>query len=138
MDVSMQIPADVQVRTHPGLLRVVLQNLLENAVGHGLTGGCIRIALKSESATRFCLCIGNTVRGLTSEDVPHLFERFWRKDPARSAAVHHGLGLSLAQACARSLGYDLTAALTGEDKGLLVFRLCWETEGASSFHHLRA
>ncbi len=138
MDVSLHLSGDVQLPTHAGLLRMVVQNLLTNAVEHGVAGGRIRIEMKPEPDSRFCLCVGNTVRGLKVEDIPHLFERFWRKDPARSAAGHHGLGLSLAQACAQALGYDLTAALEEGDGEFLTFRLCGEQTGnASSFHHLR-
>ena len=51
------------------------------------------------------------VESLPANDLPHLFERIWRKDPARSAAQHSGLGLALAKSCADALGMSLTAAM---------------------------
>ena len=48
---------------------------------------------------------------MAPEDVPHLFDRFWRKDPARSSQLHSGLGLAVAKAYAQSLGMTLRAEL---------------------------
>jgi two-component system sensor histidine kinase QseC len=55
--------------------------------------------------------ISNVNRSLVAEDVPHLFERFWQKDAARSSTIHYGLGLPLARAYAHSLGIKLDAEL---------------------------
>lgn len=49
--------------------------------------------------------------GLAAEDIPKLFQRFWRKDAARSSSEHSGLGLSLAEAFAGALGMTLRAEL---------------------------
>jgi signal transduction histidine kinase len=58
--------------------------------------------------------VTNPVEKVRPEDVPHLFERFWRKDAARSGGEHAGLGLSLARAFANSLGFTLSAAFEGD------------------------
>lgn len=50
-------------------------------------------------------------RAVTPDDVPKLFDRFWRRDRARSGSDHSGLGLSLARAFALALGYRLSATL---------------------------
>jgi two-component system sensor histidine kinase QseC len=55
--------------------------------------------------------VSNPTDTLTPEDLPHMFERFWRKDPARSDSGHAGLGLSLAQALIARLGHDIQVAL---------------------------
>jgi len=61
---------------------------------------------------------------LTPEDLPHLFERFWRKDPARSSQLNSGLGLALAKAYAQSLGMKLQAGLNHAE---IVFTLSGAT-----------
>ncbi len=65
---------------------------------------------------RFRLIVTNTTDGLTEEDVTHLFERFWRKESARSGTGHSGLGLSLAGTFAQVLGCQLTAALNNRSQ----------------------
>jgi len=55
--------------------------------------------------------VANPVDRLAAEDLPCLFDRFWRKDAARSGTTHAGLGLSLSRAFAIRLGYALAASL---------------------------
>jgi two-component system sensor histidine kinase QseC len=57
------------------------------------------------------LRVANSDRTLASEDVPKIFEPFWRKDAARSDGKHSGLGLSLVAEYARILGLRVTADL---------------------------
>ena len=66
------------------------------------------------------LLISNPSNGLAPDDIPHLFERLWQKDAARSSPDHCGLGLALAKAYAESLGLKLDAAL---DRGEIIFAL---------------
>lgn len=100
-------PVDVQFavtgtwRTDPTLLRLIVANLLTNAAEY--TTGTIRV-----TGTDRQLEVTNSVTGLTPEDLPRLFERFWRKDAARTNG-HSGLGLVLAQSAATALGLQLTA-----------------------------
>ena len=47
---------------------------------------------------------------ITAEDLPHLFQRFWRKDAARTGA-RSGLGLALASAFADAMGLEIKAEL---------------------------
>jgi two-component system sensor histidine kinase QseC len=91
-------------QTDPALLRLIVANLLANAVEYTPARGQLRIV-----GTDASLEIANTVTGLTPEELPHLFERFWRKDAARADAGHSGLGLAVAQSAAAALGLQLTA-----------------------------
>ncbi len=49
----------------------------------------------------------NSNDSLTGDDLPHLLELLWRKDPARSEGSHSGQGLVLTEAFARILGMDI-------------------------------
>ena len=78
------------------LERVVL-NLLDNAIKFTPAGGRIVVAV-SQADTEARLTVRDTGIGIDPASVPHIFEPFFRADPARSADVEGaGLGLSLVQ-----------------------------------------
>lgn len=115
------LPDTLVLETNPSLFRVILANLLANAVEYCPPGGKLDIIGGSEGG-RFRLIIGNTVGEVKPDDLSHMFERFWRHDPARAEGGHAGLGLPLVQTCARILGLELSSSLeTPENR--LVFEL---------------
>jgi len=129
LDYSCTIPADAVIRTDAALLRSILTNLLDNAVEYTPAGGIVRVEWTADAEARvkdaraggrFELRIANTVANLDADDVTKLFDRFWRKDPARSGNEHSGLGLSLARAYARVLGFEIDAELEGGGSRLAV------------------
>jgi signal transduction histidine kinase len=74
--------------------------LLDNALQHTPAGGSITVTgTLTESAVE--IAVADTGDGIASEDLPHVFDRFWRADPSRvrddSWAGSTGLGLSIAQ-----------------------------------------
>jgi two-component system sensor histidine kinase QseC len=113
LTIDAKIPPEMEIRTEPARLRSILTNLLNNAVEYSRPGGTVQIQGEGGNG-RFALSVINPVENLSPEDVPHLFERFWRKDAARSGGEHSGLGLSLARAFANSLGFTLSAAFEGD------------------------
>lgn len=76
-------------------LRIILRNLMENAVTYAEAGGWIRIASRmqdGETVVQFT----NSGCQVAAVDVHRVFERFWRGDPARTGdGSHCGLGLAL-------------------------------------------
>jgi two-component system sensor histidine kinase QseC len=124
---SFDIPPGAHIETDPTLLRGILLNLLANAVDYTPPGGTVRCAFRRRNG-HFTLSVTNTVDNLEPADLPRLFERFWRKDTARSDAGHAGLGLSLAQSFAELLGLDLRAELNGGTE------LRLQLEGRKSSH----
>ena len=112
------------VAADPALLRSILANLFDNAVDYTPAGGEITVAGDAAGGLRLANPAGN----LTAEDAARLFERFWRKEAARSGGEHAGLGLSLARIFAAAMGWRLSATL---EAGQLVFRLGPAPTGAS-------
>lgn len=112
LTVQLNVPVEARVETDPTLFRGILLNLLGNAVDYTPARGMIRIAFLEESGG-FNLSVTNTVDNLESADLPKLFQRFWRKDRARSDGEHTGLGLSLVKSFAELLGFELAASLNG-------------------------
>ncbi len=112
MTLRLEIPEGLAAVTDREKLALLLSNLFSNAVAHGSPGGTVSCsgALDGE---RFVLRVGNPTDSLAPEDLPRIFDRFWRKDPARSGGRHAGLGLSLVSALCDLLGLGKEARLEG-------------------------
>jgi signal transduction histidine kinase/serine/threonine protein kinase len=81
------------VNGDPDRLQQVAWNLLSNAVKFTPAGGQITVRLDACEATAE-LRVTDTGQGITSESLPHVFERFWQQD-ASTTRAHSGLGLGL-------------------------------------------
>ncbi len=100
----------VRVSADPTLLRSILDNVLENAVEYSSVPGNLRISIKA-GIGETVLSVENSCSNLAAADVPQLFERFWRKEAARTGGQHVGLGLPLARVFAAAMGWKLSAAM---------------------------
>ena len=78
-------------------LNQVLSNLISNALRHTPKGGKISIETEAgsnpERSVR--IIVKDTGAGIASEDLPFIFDRFWRADKSRSERTHTGLGLAI-------------------------------------------
>lgn len=110
LSVEFHVPPQTIVHSDRTLLLAIAANLLSNAVQYTTRGGKIRCDVTGEEETTR-LVIGNDNESLAADDLPHLFEPFWRKDTSRSDSHHSGLGLSLVQAYAKHLGASVEASL---------------------------
>jgi signal transduction histidine kinase len=91
---------DVVIESDPRRLEGIVSNLVGNALEHGGDGVAVRVARDGNGAFVEVVDGG---RGIPPEHLPHLFERFYKADPARSSGGT-GLGLAIAQENARLLG----------------------------------
>ena len=79
----------------PGEIHQILYNLMENAVKYNRRGGFVRVSVDMGEETSTITVEDNGI-GIPTEDLPRVFERFYRVDKARSrAAGGTGLGLSI-------------------------------------------
>jgi two-component system OmpR family sensor kinase len=79
-------------------LAQVVSNLVSNAICHNRPGGIVHVKVTSEPGGAI-LSVRDIGPGIASEDLPHIFDRFYRSDKARSGtAGHAGLGLAIAKA----------------------------------------
>ncbi len=90
------------------MIQRMISNLLDNSVKYTPKGGDIHVAAHSDKRQLIHISIKDTGLGISPEDLPHIFERFYRCDPSRSLPGT-GLGLSFARAIARAHGGDITA-----------------------------
>ena len=105
---EISVPPALAVRSDRALLGVVLDNLFGNAAEYAMAGTPFRVSA-TPSAGSVTVHFRNRTEDLNEEDAAHLFERFWRKDAARTDGRHHGLGLALAREFAVLIGGELTA-----------------------------
>jgi len=95
------------VRGDADQLRRLLFNLLDNAIKFTPASGTIRVGLERADG-HACLTVEDTGVGIPSEHIPHVFERFYRVDPARGQeAEGTGLGLAICRSIAEAHGGDL-------------------------------
>ena len=85
-----------------GRLQRAIANLIDNAVKYTPRGGTILLSAK-ENDSHAILTVEDTGMGIQAEDLPHIFERFYRGDRSRTTPGS-GLGLSLAEAFVRAHG----------------------------------
>jgi two-component system phosphate regulon sensor histidine kinase PhoR len=94
ISVTLDCPS-IQLLADRSRLSTALSNLIDNAIHYNKTGGEIRISGRKNDGT-FELVIADTGEGIPSEDLPRIFERFYRVDKARSReSGGTGLGLSI-------------------------------------------
>lgn len=94
---DVQIADSCEMFADPGKLSQVCYNIIENAIKYTPDGGTITVKLK-KSGRDAVLEISDTGVGIPPEDQPHVFDRFYRVDKARSRDTGGtGLGLSIVQ-----------------------------------------
>ncbi|ANZ41851.1 hypothetical protein BBK82_43900 [Lentzea guizhouensis] len=117
-EVDLRELFDQLVAAHPGLvatgggvvhadpvrLRQVLTNLVTNAVRHTPAGGTVALSVVDGRIT-----VSDTGSGIAAEDLPHVFDRFWRADPSRARDTGgSGLGLAIVHALVSAHGGTIT------------------------------
>ncbi|GAC1391249.1 MAG: ATP-binding protein [Ktedonobacteraceae bacterium] len=96
-NITIQIQADASVIVLGDEARLIqaLINLLDNAIIYTNAGGQVTITVEKKDAAA-CITIRDTGIGIAPEHIPHLFERFYRVDPARVRTDGNNSGLGLA------------------------------------------
>ena len=110
-------------------LEQVLGNLLTNALRHTPADGWVTVAAHEEPGW-VRLVVTDTGEGITPEQLPHIFERFYRGDAARTRDLRgSGIGLTIARGIAAAHGGTLTARSDGPGRGS-TFELSLPLRGA--------
>jgi signal transduction histidine kinase len=98
VDISDSLPP---ILADPQRLAQVLGNLVTNALRYTPPGGQVTLRAAPDPEGGIRVQVADTGAGISPEDLPRIFDRFWRGDPARSREMGAGSGLGLA--IARSL-----------------------------------
>lgn len=100
---SMRIEGDLNLAVDERLIKRALSNLLGNAIRYAQQGSELRVHIAQQADGRAQLWVENTGPTVPPEQLPRLFDRFYRADASRCEVErpHHGLGLSIVAAIAR-------------------------------------
>jgi len=115
VDRTLQLGHAVSV--DPALVARVVGHLLDNAVKHTPLGGRIHVGVGDGASGMVRLVVTNSGPPIAPEDLPHLFEPFYRADPARARTNGGGAGLGLAMVAAIAQLHDGTARVAADPAG---------------------
>lgn len=118
---SFEAPGEVRVRGDAGRLRQLLLILLDNALKFTPDSGCIAVKI-TRQGEQARVQVQDNGPGIASADLPHLFERFYRADKARSGGGT-GLGLAIGRWIAEAHGGRIAAANAPEGGALFTVTL---------------
>jgi two-component system sensor histidine kinase BaeS len=94
----------------PERMGQVITNLLGNAIEYSRESGEVRITGQKQNGT-VILSVSNTGPGIAPDDLPRIFERFYRADKSRTGnGSHTGLGLAISKAIVEAHGGTIEAA----------------------------
>lgn len=105
-----RIGKDLHVESDKDKLTLILINILSNAVSYSSEHSAILVEAQ-ETEAGIAVAVSNLTVDLTERDLSLMFERFWRKDQARTGGHHAGLGLSLVKALADVLNLRINPLL---------------------------
>jgi heavy metal sensor kinase len=108
----------VEVEADPSRLKQLVVNLLDNAIKYTPEGGNVSISVMRRD-DHAVLEVADSGLGISADDLPHVFERFYRADKARSRQMGGtGLGLSIVRSICLAHGGQITVNST-EGRGSL-------------------
>lgn len=101
----------------------VITNLVANAIHYNRDGGEVRVGTRAEG-THAVLEVVDNGRGIAAKDLPHVFDRFYRADQARSwSEGHSGLGLAICKSIVEAHGGTITVVSTEGEGATFAVRL---------------
>lgn len=113
-----EVMVNGRLRADPDLLTQALHNLIDNALKYTPPGGGVTLRVAQAGKT-VRIAVTNTGEGIAAEDLPYIFERFYRGDKSRSrSSGGAGIGLSIVKEVARVHGGEVGATSEGGETTL--------------------
>jgi len=111
IDLRCEAAAGVSIKGDISMIQRMIANLIDNAVKYTPPGGKVDVATRSDKEGRVVISVQDTGAGISADDLPYIFDRFFRCDPSRSTSGF-GLGLSLVKAVAEAHSGRVTVSST--------------------------
>lgn len=109
IEINLEMHDDISIRADSLKLQQVIYNVIDNAIKYTPRGGTVDTSL-ARSGKRAVIRIADTGIGIPAADLPHIFDRFYRVDKARSRATGGtGLGLSIVKQIVQQHGGSIAA-----------------------------
>jgi two-component system sensor histidine kinase BaeS len=128
-----QVGQGLSAFADPVHLGRALRNVLTNAAQHTPSGKTVRVAAAAvvptlpEDSAHVAIRVTDQGPGIPAEDLPHIFERFYRSDPARAAGSGSGsgagIGLTIAREVLAASGGSIAVERTGPDGTTILISL---------------
>jgi signal transduction histidine kinase len=132
VNLRVSLPQDLPiVKVDPQRIGQVLRNLIDNGIAYTLPGGevCVEARAGEEEVE---VRVQDTGIGIADEDLPHIFERFYRADKSRSRTTGGaGLGLTIAKQLVEAHGGRIWVESTEDEGSVFVFTLPLSGESVS-------
>lgn len=110
LDFSAEITPDMTLFGSPDAIRRLTSVLIENAVKYSPVNGKLTVNLAASKKSAVLSVFNETETEIKKEDLPHVFDRFYRTDASRNSATGgHGIGLSIAKAVTEIHGGSIKA-----------------------------
>lgn len=117
------IEPDIIVKGDPERVKQVVMILCDNAIKYANENGLIDVSL-IQAKNQVIVTIKNTGEGIAKEDLPKVFDRFYRADPSRAhESGSYGLGLSIAKTIIDRLGGKIHVSSVGNEWTTFTFIL---------------
>jgi signal transduction histidine kinase len=108
---TVDAPAPVQASIDEGQVARAVRNVVTNAIEHSPSGGTVRITIADAASPE--IRVSDEGTGIADEDLPYIFERFYRADRSRGRRPGSGIGLTVARELVAANGGSLSVASTG-------------------------
>ena len=132
-----EIPSSLTLKVDRNYLEQVLINLLDNAIKYTPEGGRITISVLENNSEEIQFSFGDNGIGIPREDLPRIFERFYRVDKGRSLELGGtGLGLSIVKHLVHAHGGRIWVESELGKGSIFYFTLPKSSKISSSLHNV--
>ena len=110
---TVEVRGEVTASVDRGQVARAMRNVVSNAIAHSPPGGTVRIAL--DAGPPLVVRVIDEGAGVAEDDLPYIFERFYRADRSRGRVPGSGIGLTVARELVAANGGSVEVESTGPD-----------------------